>query len=371
MSHETTQTVKDLDSITIETYKNARCCDNNMPYIVEKQIPRPDEILKRTPLNPKLKNQVEKDRKEIIDIITGRDKRKLLIIGPCSAWPYEAVIDYANELGKIAENVKDRIKIIMRVYTQKPRTTIGWTGPMNQPDPYKEADIETGIIYCRKMMIDVLNMRLPIADEALFTHNEGYFSDLLSWVAIGARSAEDQEHRIHASMMDVAVGMKNPTSGDIAVSVNSVIAAQYHHVFLLHGNQIRTKGNPYAHLVLRGGKNPNYDFESLKTATKLLQEKEIKNTAIIVDVSHENSVDPKTKKKNPLLQPNVLANVIDSMKKDNNLYKLIKGFMVESFIKTGKQDLNKDVDTSGLSITDACIGIEETKEMIENLYKNL
>lgn len=357
-----------LEALVIETYKKEEVPFSGMPYVVEKQIMKPEEVLLRFPLDMSLQKLVRSDREEIKSILKGTDKRKLLIIGPCSAWPSSAVVDYARQLEKIAEEVKDKIKVIMRVYTQKPRTTVGWTGAMNQPDPRKESDIEAGIEYCRKMMIDVLKVGLPLADEAVFTHNKGYFSDLLSWIVIGARSAEDQEHRAHASMADIPVGMKNPTSGDIAIGVNSVIAAQYPHVILQDSQQIRTSGNEYAHLVLRGGKSkPNYSFEDLKYAAELM--KKVKNPSIIVDASHDNSVIEG--KKDPLMQPKVILDVVESMKQDKEIYKIVKGFMIESFLKTGKQDINGKELVPGLSITDACIGIDETRELIKRLYSSL
>jgi 3-deoxy-7-phosphoheptulonate synthase len=339
--------------------------ENHM-YVVEKIIPRPEYVLDKLPSSPELRERVQKDRQEIFDILEGRDQRKLLIVGPCSAWPDTAVIEYAKQLRAIARRVEDKLKIIMRVYTQKPRTMIGWTGPINQPDPFKPADIEAGILYCRNMMLQIAELGLPVADEAVFTHNEGYFSDLLSWIAIGARSAEDQEHRIYASMVNLPVGMKNPTSGDLEIGVHSVVAAQHPHVFLLHGRQIRTKGNPHAHLVLRGGRTmPNYDVEHLKKACAHLKKHTVSNPSILVDVSHDNC------KRDPLRQPEILLNVVDSMHRDEEIKTLVKGFMLESFLKTGNQDLKAGVDhldLTGLSVTDPCIGIEKSEELIGQVY---
>lgn len=348
-----------------------------MTYTVEKTIPGPEEVLKKLPLTEQLRKQVERDRQELIDILEGRDNRKIVIIGPCSAWPKQAVIQYASRLKEIEAKVKDRIKIVLRVYTQKPRTTVGWKGALNQPDPYADPDIEQGIMYCRKMMLDALQAGLPLADEAVFTHNEGYFTDLLSWIAIGARSGEDQEHRIFASMIDHPVGVKNPTSGNIAVGVNSVIAAQHPHVFVLNGKQIRTDGNPHAHLVLRGGKGkPNATPRKIRKAISLMEEKNIKNPSVIIDVSHENSIDPETGKKDPLKQPAVVKDILDLIQEDPQASEGVKGFMIESFLKTGKQDMKKatkteDLDMGGLSITDACVGIDETERMLLDLHERL
>ncbi len=348
-----------------------------MAYIVEKIISRVELVKDKLPLPDDLRKQVDNDRDEICRIIEGKDKRKLLIIGPCSAWPDSAIIEYAKKLKDISDKVKDKIKIVMRVYTQKPRTTLGWTGPVNQPDPFAVSDIEKGIYYCRQMMIDVLKIGIPIADEALFTHNEGYFDDLLSWIAIGARSAEDQEHRIYASMINHPVGIKNPTSGDLNIAINSLIAAQHTHVFLLNGRQLRTLGNSHAHLVLRGGNGEsNIYLDNLLKAERMLEESNVENFSIVVDCSHDNSIDPSTGKKDPTKQPEVLKRVFEHMKDEKDLMNVIKGFMVESFIKTGNQNLAeakdmKDLDLRGLSVTDPCIGWEETEKLILEIYEEL
>lgn len=348
-----------------------------MSYIIEKTISTPNHIKDKYPINKGLIMQVDKDRKEIVEIIEGRDKRKLLIIGPCSAWPNTAVLEYAKKLKKVSDKVKGKIKIVMRVYTQKPRTTLGWTGPVNQPNPYTISNIEEGIIYCREMMRDVLTIGLPVADEALFTHNEGYFDDILSWIAIGARSSEDQEHRIYASMINHPVGIKNPTSGNIEIGINSVLAAQHTHVFLMNGKQVRTLGNDHAHLVLRGGDGKsNIYMEDLKHTKKVLDEKGVKCKSVIIDCSHDNSIDPSSGKKDPKNQPKALLRVIEHMNEDEQIHKMVKGFMVESFIKEGNQNLNdkksvEQLDLEGLSVTDACIGFDETEKLIISMFENL
>lgn len=339
-------------------------------YVIEKQVKSPEEIIKELPLSKELEQKIKKDIQEIKKIIDGKDDRKILIIGPCSAWPDSAVIEYAKKLKKIEEKVSNKIKIIMRIYTQKPRTNLGWTGPVNQPNPLKPANIEKGIIYCRKMMLEVLKIGLPIADEALFTHNEGYFQDILCWQAIGARSTEDQEHRIYASMQNVPVGIKNPTSGDMKIAINSIVAAKNPHTFLLNGKQIRTLGNPHAHLVLRGGagKSNIMHNDLIETISKL---KEINSNSIIIDLSHDNSIDPATCKKDPLFQPQALEGVLHNMKLEPEIKKHVVGFMVESFIKTGRQDISDQMDLEGLSITDACIGWEKTQALIFELFSAL
>jgi len=344
-------------------------------YIVQKTLPHPDEVHAKLPRTMKLSDQVHRDRHEISEIIIGKDSRKLLIIGPCSAWPDVAVIEYAKKLAPLAKKHSDKLKIVLRVYTQKPRTTTGWTGPINQSDPFGVPELEDGILYCRKMMIDAVSLGIALADEALFTHNDGYFVDLLSWIAIGARSAEDQEHRVFASMINHPTGLKNPTSGDLSVAVNSVIAAQSPHVFALHGRQVETSGNPLAHLILRGGAGKsNFDLENLKKAAALLHEKKCKNPAIIVDASHENCLD-KTGKKDPNLQIDVINSVVDSMKKDSLVANTVRGFMVESFLIDGCQNLGNVQKISdikiGQSVTDPCLGWEKTEKLIETLAKKL
>jgi len=340
-----------------------------MSYIVEKVIARPSFVLDKLPLSISLSKEVEQHRKEIFEIIEGKDKRKILIIGPCSAWPNKAVVEYAKRLQKINSQIKDKIKIIMRVYTQKPRTTIGWTGSMNQPDPLKNPDIDAGIIYCRKMMLDIIEIGLPIADEALFTHNEGYFNDLLCWIAIGARSAEDQEHRVFASIIDHPVGMKNPTSGNLTIAVNSVIAAQHPHVFLLLGKQVKSLGNMHAHLILRGGNGKsNLSKKELIEAKDILIKNNVRNPSIIVDMSHENSII--AGKKDYRHQSKMLFDVIESMK-DKELGTIIKGFMIESFLLEGNQKASDEMNLNGLSITDPCLGIQETEKILLKLHQIL
>jgi len=347
-----------------------------MPFTVQKELPRAAVVLDKLPLAPEFKAQVAKDQAEIKAILSGEDDRKIMIIGPCSAWPEDAVLDFAEQLKPTVDKVSHKLKIVLRTYLQKPRTTIGWLGPLNQPDPYAEADLEAGTFYCRKMMIKAVEMGYALADEALFTHNDSYFVDLLSWIAIGARSAEDQEHRIFASMIEHPVGLKNPTSGDLKIAINSVIAAQHPHVFAFQGQQIKTDGNPFAHLILRGGNGtPNHDTATLEKATEMLIAKKIENPSIIVDLSHDNSIDPDTGKKDPSRQGDVFKDVLSSMDNHAAINKSVKGFMAESFIMNGKQDAtakNKPEELNyGQSITDGCLGIEETKSLLEELAASL
>lgn len=383
-----------------------------MNVTVIKKMPSADEIIARHPLSAEGERRVEKDRREICDILSGRDKRLLFIVGPCSAWPREAVFEYAKRLKKLSDGLRDKLKIVMRVYIQKPRTIKGWLGPVNQPDPYKPADIALGIEYCRDMMVRIVEMGLPIADEALFTHNSKGFAELLSWIAVGARSVEDQEHRIFASGMECPVGMKNGTSGSIDVAVNAIVAAQHKHVAVMDGYQVETHGNPYAHLVLRGGASgPNYGVEHVHKAKALLERHKVKNPAILIDASHDNCVV--NGKKDAAVQPIIIKEVLATMnsvrsrgrqKQDesiqNNIVNdngagggsdmstrptsngvkvhpdcrhLVKGFMMESFLKEGSQKLEgataETIDRSGLSITDSCLGWDATEEVLRYVAK--
>lgn len=346
-----------------------------MNYAIIKKLPPVDEIIQSIPLSNAGYEQIAQDSKEVKAILEGTDPRLLMIVGPCSAWPKEAVLVYAKKLVALNERVKHALKIIMRVYIQKPRTTKGWTGPVNQPDPLAYPDIEAGIRYTREMMVKVIEMGLPIADEALFTHNARGFIELLSWVAIGARSAEDQEHRIFASAIDCAVGLKNPTYGSLEVGVNSVLAAQHPHVAVFDGYEVQTNGNPYAHLVLRGSSQsgPNYSISHLEEVKRHMDKHNIKNPAIIIDASHDNCII--NGKKDPSQQPQVISNVIESLNARPDLKKLVKGFMIESFLKEGAQKIDEkshlEIDMEGLSITDPCLSWGKTEILLLNLAQQI
>lgn len=345
-----------------------------MNYTIIKKLPHVDEIIQAIPVSAAGYQKIMQDKQEVKNILQGTDNRLLIIVGPCSAWPQAAVIEYAKKLLKLNDQVKHALKLIMRVYIQKPRTTKGWTGPVNQPDPFTYPDIETGIKYTREMMVKIIEMGLPIADEALFTHNAKGFLELLSWVAIGARSTEDQEHRIFASAIDCAVGLKNPTHGSLAIGINSIIAAQHPHVAAFDGYEVQTNGNPYAHLVLRGSNNaPNYSLEHLAQVKQHMDVHQIKNPAVIIDASHDNCVI--NGKKDQRHQATVITEVMQNIKDKPDLKKLVKGFMLESFIKEGNQKIeNKtitNVDLGGLSITDPCMSWEQTEELLLNLAKQV
>lgn len=339
-----------------------------------KKMPTAENIIEQYPLSEKGAASVLKDRQEICDILAGKDDRLLFIVGPCSAWPSEAVLTYADKLKKLSEEVKEKIKVVMRVYIQKPRTVRGWLGPVNQSDPFAPADIALGAGYCRDMMVQVIEKGLPIADEAVFTHNAKGFEELLSWIAIGARSVEDQEHRIFASGCDCAVGMKNSTSGWIAAAVNGIAAAQHKHIAVMDGYQVETSGNPFAHLVLRGGATgPNYHLEHAHKAKKMFEKHQIKNPAILIDASHDNcKVDDV---KLPSRQVEVIREAMMYRKEDPVYRTLVKGFMMESFLKEGAQKLESttpgNIDRSGLSITDPCVGWEATEAILREVAKEV
>lgn len=341
-----------------------------MSYTIIKKLPPIENVIAAFPLSTAAEKRIAQDRLEIKSILEGTDKRLLIIVGPCSAWPKEAVLDYAQKLAKLNQRVGHALKLVMRVYIQKPRTTKGWLGPINQPDLFADPDIEVGIRYTREMMVKVIELGLPIADEALFTHNAKGFLELLSWVAIGARSSEDQEHRIFSSSLDCAVGLKNATHGSLKVAVNGVVAAQHPHVTVFDNYEVQTHGNPYAHLVLRGSNHaPNYSVAHLEEINQYMQAHAIQNPSVMIDVSHDNCLV--NGKKDHRLQPKIIFEVIETLKNRPDLKSLVKGFMIESFIKEGTQTVNLDkpesIDLCGLSITDPCLSFEETEELLLQL----
>lgn len=339
-----------------------------MAYEIIKTVPTADEIMQKMPLSATGYSNIQQHQLEIEAILNGSDRRLLMIVGPCSAWPSDAVLDYANRLSCLSKKVAHALKLIMRVYIQKPRTVKGWTGPINQPNPLTEPDIEAGIWYCRELMTKVVEMGLPIADECLFTHNARGFQELLSWVAIGARSSEDQEHRIFASSLDCPVGMKNPTHGSLAIAVNGIVAAQHAHYAVFDGCEVKTAGNKYAHLVLRGSnKQPNYSIEHMLEVAEIFAKCQVANPAIIVDVSHDNCIINGIKEHNA--QGGIIMQILKDLAAKPQLKNLVKGFMLESFIKEGQQnaDTANPLDLSGLSITDPCLSWDATEQLLLNL----
>ncbi len=325
-----------------------------------KTLPNAADVLEQFPSSDE--HQVEFHRRDIEKILEDlNEARRILIVGPCSAWPSEAVCEYADRLSRLQEEVGDQVKIVMRSYLQKPRTKKGWPGPLNQPHPLKPVDIPAGILQCRAMMHRI-GKQLPLADEMLFTHNGRYFDDLLSYAAVGARSAEDMEHRYLASGLDAPAGMKNTTGGSIEIGVNSVASAQSPHVFSYYDAQVETSGNPHAHLILRGGGGrTNFDDASIQEASERLTVEGVSNPAIIVDASHDNS------KKNPKLQPHVIRSVLEGIREQRMGYSHVRGFMLESFLLEGSQKISDHMNMNGLSITDPCLGWEETEALIREM----
>jgi len=336
-----------------------------------KKIPTAKEIMEEMPLSNHIKD-IKKNRDvEIRKVYENESDKFLLIIGPCSADNEDSVCEYIGKLAKVQEKVKDSIIIIPRIYTNKPRTTgEGYKGMASQPDPSKEPDMDAGLKAIRQLHIKALSeYHMPAADEMLYPENYTYLSDLLSYIAVGARSVENQQHRFTASGINMPVGMKNPTSGDSTVMLNSIKAAQDGHTFIYSGFQVETSGNPLAHAVLRGavdayGKNiPNYHYEDLINIAKDYEKHQLLNPSIIVDTNHANS------RKFYEEQPRIAREVLMSRKDDSLLKKMIKGFMIESYIVEGKQNVGCGV--YGKSITDACLGWESTEKLIYNIAENL
>lgn len=334
---------------------------------LKRAIPTPEEIKEMYPLSKELAEIKAKNDKEIKDIITGHDNRLLLIIGPCSADREDAVIDYIKRLRKIQEEVKDVILICPRVYTNKPRTTgEGYKGMLHQPDPNNKSDMVKGVIAIRQLHMDVLKETgFSCADEMLYPDNYLYLSDLLSYVAVGARSVENQQHRLVASGLDVPVGMKNPTSGDITVMLNSIKAAQSSHTFIYRQWEVETKGNHCAHAILRGYVNkfgetsPNYHYEDIIRLASKYEESKYQNPALIIDCNHSNSG------KQFIEQIRIAKEVLHSTRHSEAINKLVKGLMIESYIEDGNQKVEEGI--YGKSITDACLGWEKTEKLILEL----
>ena len=341
----------------------------NMEF--ERKLSIPMEVKEKYPLTGQISDSVEKTTLELKRIIDGSSDKLLLIIGPCSADNEDSVIDYISRLCPVQEKVKDKILIVPRIYTNKPRTTgDGYKGLLHQPDPNKEPDMFKGIIATRELhMRAVKETGFACADEMLYPENYKYLDDLLAYVSVGARSVENQQHRLTASGIAVPVGMKNPTSGDLSVMMNAILAAQHRHTFIYRGWEVHSHGNPYAHAILRGDTNkhgqhlPNYHYEDLIRLCDFYDERELEHPAVVVDANHSNS------NKNPFEQPRIMKDVLHSCKCNDRVSKLVKGFMVESYIEDGAQKIGGGC--YGKSITDACLGWEKTERMIYDIAEIL
>ncbi|MBO5176602.1 MAG: 3-deoxy-7-phosphoheptulonate synthase [Lachnospiraceae bacterium] len=337
----------------------------NMDF--KRKLPIPMEIKAQYPFTPELEAIKTKRDKEIKDIFEGTDDRFLLIIGPCSADNEDSVLDYISRLRGVQEKVSDKILIIPRLYTNKPRTTgDGYKGMLHQPDPHKGEDMLKGVVAIRNLHIRAIKETgFTCADEMLYPENHRYLSDILSYLAVGARSVENQQHRLTASGLAIPVGMKNPTAGDLSVMMNSITAAQHSHTFIYRGWEVESHGNPLAHAILRGYINqhgqsmPNYHYEDLIRLSDAYAASGLQNPSVIVDTNHSNSG------KRWQEQPRIAREVLHSCRQSEDVKKLVKGLMIESYIEDGAQKPGESV--YGKSITDPCLGWEKTERLIYEL----
>ena len=341
-----------------------------MSFEFVRKLPTPEDIAKEYPI-PQALAQLKKERDaQIRDVFTGKDSRFLVIIGPCSADNEEAVCDYVNRQAHVTEKVKDRLILNPSIYTNKPRTTgEGYKGIVHQPNPEKKPDFQAGLIAMRKMHIRAIQESgLTAADEMLYPENWGYVSDILSYVAIGARSVEDQQHRLTVSGFDVPAGMKNPTSGTLSVMLNSIYAAQHPHSFTYRGWEVATSGNSLAHAVLRGAVNkhgnslPNYHYEDLNLLLEMYQKENLLNPACVIDANHSNSG------KQYLQQVRIVKEVLHSRRLNPDIHRLVKGVMVESYIEEGCQKVGGGI--YGKSITDPCLGWADSERLIYEIAES-
>ena len=335
--------------------------------IFKHRLPIPKELKEKYPVSREGAQAKAANDSQIRDIITGKSDKMLLVVGPCSADREDSVLEYIGRLAGLREQVNERIVIVPRIFTNKPRTTgAGYKGMLHQPDPNGGQDILEGIVAIRRLHMRVLNETgFSCADEMLYPEEHRFLSDLLSYVTVGARSVENQQHRLTASGLDIPVGMKNPTSGNLTVLLNSIGAAHLPHTFIYRNWEVESKGNPLAHAVLRGYKDhegkmlPNYGTETLTKLTELYAKSGLDNPAVIVDTNHCNSG------KDALKQPRIALEVINSAHQNTDIRKLLKGFMIESYLEDGCQ--SADGSMYGKSITDPCLGWEKTERLILDL----
>ena len=342
-----------------------------MNMVFERKLAIPMEVKEMLPLTAEMNRIVEERIAKLKAIFDGRSDKFLLVIGPCSADHEDSVMDYMVRLGKLAEKVQDKIFVVPRIYTNKPRTTgDGYKGMLHQPNPEEKPDMFKGIIAIRKLHMRVVSETgMAAADEMLYPENHKYLDDLLGYVAVGARSVENQQHRLTASGVEVPVGMKNPTSGDFQVMMNAIQAAQHPHTFIYRGWEARSQGNSYAHAILRGSTNkhgqslPNYHYEDLVRVQEFYAERDLQNPAVVVDVNHANSG------KQYIEQIRISKEVLHSRRYNESLQKLIKGLMIESYLVDGNQKVGGGV--YGQSITDPCLGWEKTEQLVLDIAESL
>lgn len=335
------------------------------------QLPTPEEIRARFPLAPELAQLKAIKDAEISDVFTGKSDKFLVIIGPCSADREDSVCDYVTRLAKVQEKVKDKLILLPRIYTNKPRTTgDGYKGLLHQPNPNKKPDLFEGLIAIRKLHMRVIEETgFSTADEMLYPENLTYLSDVMSYIAIGARSVENQQHRLVSSGIDVPVGMKNPTSGALSVMLNAVYAAQHGHEFIYRSYEVKTKGNPLTHTILRGAVNKhdqcqqNYHYEDLKLLYELYMERDLANPACIVDANHSNS------NKQYMEQIRIVKEVLHSRRHSDDVRTFVKGVMIESYLEPGCQKI--DEHCYGKSITDPCLGWDDSERLLYEMAESL
>ncbi len=341
-------------------------------FVKVKQIMSSEEIKQLEPVTPEIAAVKARRDEEAKAILRGEDDRLIAIVGPCSADNETAVCDYVSRLAVLADKIKDKIFVIPRIYTNKPRTKgEGYKGILHNPDPHKnETDIQAGIIALRKMHLRAIGESgLSAADEMLYPENHVYLDDLLTYVAVGARSSEDQQHRLVASGVDIPCGIKNPMNGSFPVTLNSIYAAQIPNEFKYRTCQVRTEGNPYAHAILRGsvdvyGNNiPNYHYEDLMRFADMYEAQGLKNPAVIVDTNHSNSG------KKFIEQIRIAKEVTDNIRHNPRLRKFVKGFLIESYIKDGAQPVTGC--EYGMSVTDPCLGWEKTERLLTEIADKL
>ena len=342
-------------------------------FVNKRKLPDPKNLIKQAPLRPDLQKIKKQRDKELKAITEGRDTRFLLVIGPCSADDEDSVCKYVARLAKVYEKVKDKLFIVPRIYTNKPRTTgEGYKGMLHQPDPLGDSDLIAGIKAIRNMHIRCIEeTHLTGADEMLYPDNLVYCQDLLSYIAIGARSVENQQHRLVSSGIDVPVGFKNPTSGDLSVMFNGIQAAQSSKDFIYRDEEVETTGNPLAHAILRGSTNrygediPNYHYEDLELAVKMYEERGFLNPMILVDCNHSNS------KKKYKEQQRIAKDILYTRNHNVKIKKIVRGLMIESYLTEGRQDVGNGRYKTGRSITDPCLGWDDTEALLYYIAENI